>query len=337
MMKRSFGWAGMGIALLMGMSAGAQNPLAPEYHFKPVGDSEMKIDGVFDDAGWKKGEWLEFGGIHYSKDPAAIGGTNWNDTDLVCRTCVVYSSTGMYLACETMEFDQSCDDNEVDNYFQWYLRDSITWFFDFTGNPRQAKIWYGDTEPWEPEKEENFVEGRKWYPGEFIIAMTATEDMNKLYTRRFDHGKRGGGRTDTDGPWWLQDDQGRDLKGMHMTDWVAVYKFVDTYNTAFQAAYPKTHVYELYVPWASIETSPYSDTPEVADMALEDQDLYGWQLMKPDPIDSHKILFTPLVIATSNSPTFGGQIMWVGTGDDDSTWGLASFVKETYVDDWSVF
>ncbi|NPU96923.1 MAG: hypothetical protein HPY51_06870 [Candidatus Omnitrophica bacterium] len=336
-MRRSSIFASIGFVWFLGMSAGAQNPLAPEYHFMLVADSEMRIDGVFDDAGWAKGEWLEFGGIGYPVNPAAIGGTNWNDADLVCRTCVVHSPTGMYFACETMEFDQSCDDNETTNYHQWYLRDSMTWFFDFTGNPRQAKIWYGDTEPWEPDKVENFVEGRKWYPGEFIIAMTAVEDMNKLYTRRFDHGRRGGGRTDTDGPWWLQDDQGRDLKGMHMTDWVAVYKFVETYHESFKAEYPFTHVYELFVPWSSIETSPYSDTPEVADMFPEDQDLFGWELKKPDPLDSRKVLFTPLVIATSNSPTFGGQIMWVGTGDDDSTWAPASFVVATNVEEWPLF
>jgi hypothetical protein len=67
-------------------------------------------------------------------------------------------------------------------------------------------------------------------------------------------------------------------------------------------------------------------------------DKLGWKPMLPNPLAGSKISFTHLCIDT-DLPAGGyqAQAMWVGDGDNDANWTVATFGEMTAVEVWEVY
>ena len=119
--------------VLAGMNGWAQNPDAPQYTINFTGGSA--IDGDVSD--WSNAEW-----VTYDKDSVVeTFGKNWNDPDAVCTFAMMYNDEALYCAAEVEDDLISHADTTP---FQWWTRDGVQWFIDFTNNPEQEILLYPD-------------------------------------------------------------------------------------------------------------------------------------------------------------------------------------------------
>ncbi len=300
-------------------SSHGKNPLGPLYTIHVAGD--ITIDADVSD--WEGAEW-----VTYDKNSIEeTGGYNWNDPDAVCTFAMMYDSEALYCAAQ-VEDDFISYSPETTTWHAWWERDGIQWFIDFTNNEEQEILLWPDY--WEAI--ENIEAGAKWLPGEMIIAIGATEDQTLTTTRQWPVGTRDGDRSDWNDLTLLD---GTVVRGEVNEDWVSVVDVTDS-----------GYIVEVKVPWESLEESKYFNDPEgidpanpddIGDYAYEDLDNYGWEPRLPDPLAGSKIGFTHLCIDTDlPDGGFDAQVMWVGDGDDDSTWTEALFAEPTEITEWAI-
>lgn len=305
-MKKQIVW--FTVVLFVSFSAWAQNPDAPEYIIQYTGGPV--IDGDLSD-------WGNANMVTYDKDSVSdTFGTNWNDPNAVCTFAMMYNEEALYLAAEVTDNVISHADTTP---YQWWTRDGVQWFFDFTHNPEQDVILYPDA----------FIafedNDRQWLPGETIIAIGATEDQTLETTRRWCVGTRQGYRSDRDATT-LED--GTTVQGEVNEGWETIVIVEEGKYTV-----------EVKVPWESLATSKYWSDPDPipADMDFLELDKLGWDLMLPEPLPGSSVTFTHLCIDTDLAEGgFEAQMMWVGDGDSDTNWTTATFSEATPVMSWEI-
>lgn len=297
------------VAILTGMSGWAQNPNAPTHTINYTGGPT--IDGDLSD--WGNAEW-----ITYDKDSVVkTFGTNWNDPDAICTFSTLYNEEALYCAADVEDY--RIYHVNTTTPFEWWTRDGVQWFIDFTNNPEQEILLY-------PDFFDNIESGGQWLPGEMIIAIGATEDQTVNTTRRWCVGTRLGNRSDV-ADKTLED--GTVVRGEVNEGWeVAV--FVDGTK----------YIIEAKIPWDSIQRSKYYSDPDPlpAEIDFDEMDKLGWTPRLPDPLAGSTISFTHLCIDTDlPAGGFDAQAMWVGDGDDDAHWTTATFAIPTPVGQWELF
>ncbi len=301
------------------VSSYGKNPLGPLYTIHMAGD--ITIDGNVTD--WDGAEWVTYDANSIDE----TGGTNWNDPDAVCTFAMMYDSEALYCAAQ-VEDNFISFSPDTTTWHAWWERDGVQWFIDFTNNGEQEVILWPDY--WETV--ENVEAGMKWLPGEMIIAIGATEDQTLTTTRQWPVGTRDGDRSDATTTTLLD---GTVVQGEVNEDWECVVEIVEN-----------GYIIELRVPWESLEESKYFSDPEGIDPAnpddigeytYEDLDNYGWEPRLPDPLAGSKIGFTHLCIDTDlPEGGFDAQVMWVGDGDEDTSWTEAIFAETNAVLDWEI-
>lgn len=297
--------------LVFGKPVWAQNPNGPLYTIHGAGN--ITIDG--DTSDWSTAEWVTYDGASVS----STGGMNWNDSDAVCTFAMVYDTEALYLGARVQDNVLSFN-VDTTQPFEWWTRDGVSWFFDFTGNPSQEIILY-------PDVFTNFENnpGQNWLPGEMIIVIGAIEDQTHEMANRWPVGTRDGDRSDS---WDFTQPDGSVARGEKIDAMESVV-VIDGSNYTIEAR----------IPWTALERSTYySDPEDPSTLTPEELDQLGWELMLPNPLAGSNILFTNLVL-DSDLPEggFDSQIMWVGDGDIDTNWTIATFAEITGVQDWPVF
>lgn len=299
--------------VLAGGAAEAQDK--PVYTINPV--SGLSIDGDLSD--WTGAEFETYS----ASTVADTGGSDFGTTpDAVCTFAMMYNNENLYLACEVEDDIISFVDTTT--LHAWWERDGVQWFIDFTNNPEQEIILYPDFF----FDFENVGGASKWLPGETIIAIGATEDQTVPMTRQWPVGTRDGDRSDWND---FTLDDGSVVRGEVNEAWESVV-VID------ESASPAKYTIEVRVPWSSLEESKYYSDPEDPTSLLpEDLDQLGWEPLLPEPLAGSTIGFTHLCIDCDLAAGgFDSQVMWVGDGDNDTTWGQATFAESSPVRYWEL-
>lgn len=312
-MKKSILFFLASAIFLMAFDASAKNPLGPNYKIQAA--KSLKIDGDLSD--WPKDSFVTYS----ASTVESTGGSVFNGTPhTTCKFAMMWDNEAFYLASEVL--DDNISYNTSTEPYQWWTRDGVQWFLDFTNNDRQdVMLW-----PEELSEVENDP-NQKWLPGEMIIVIGATEDQKDPGTCLWPVGTRAGNRSDA-ADTILED--GTAVRSEFNDQWKSIVKV--TPNTKY--------VIEVKVPWASFEKSKYySDPANVsADADPDVMNKLGWKPMLPKTLAGSTILFTHLCIDT-DLPDGGyeSQSMWVGDGDNDSNWSDATFVAPVEVETWQLF
>lgn len=308
-MKKNFGIVLTAAVLFSGLTGWAQNANAPKYTINY--SSAPTINGELSD--WSKAEW-----VTYDKNTVAnTFGHNWNDPNAVCTFATMYNKDALFCAAEVQ--DDVISHVNTTTAYAWWERDGVQWFIDFTNSPEQEVFSY-------PDFFERFEAAGEWLPGEMIVDIGASEDQTVETTRRWCVGTRLGSRSDS---FDKTLDDGTVVRGEVNEAWDVVVKITGGKYTI-----------EAKIPWTSIEKSKYYSDPDPvpADVDPTTLDKLGWKPMLPDPLAGSKITFTHLCIDTDlPAGGFQAQAMWVGDGDNDANWTVATFGASTPVETWEVY
>ncbi|MEW6234421.1 MAG: sugar-binding protein [Candidatus Omnitrophota bacterium] len=308
----------LGIMLLASIPAFGKNPLGPGYAISFA--RGVVIDGNFDD--WSGAEWVKYS----ASSIGATGGYNWNNPETDCTFAMMYDDEALYCAAKVN--DDIISFKESTTPFEWWTRDGVMWFIDFTNNDEQEILLW-------PDAFQDFegANSQKWLPGEMIVVIGATEDQTSIRTRRWSVGTRNGDRSDSSDRTMAD---GTVVRGEVNENWESKVIITGT-----------NYIVEAKVPWSSLERSQYYSDPVGVDpsnpdntggLTLDELDRLGWKPLLPNPLAGSKIGFTHLWIDCDlPAGGFDAQVMWVGDGDIDARWTEATFAIPTPVFDWDLF
>lgn len=290
------------------VTAYSQNPDGPEYPIKVAG--EITIDGDLSD--WGNAEFVTYDRNTVSE----TGGMDWNGTDAVCTFAMMYDNEALYISAQVEDDIHSYNLANTSEY-AWWERDGVQWFIDFTSDPMQPVTLYPDF----VDTYEDLSGDGTWLPGEMIIVIGATEDQADSTTRRWPVGTRSGARSDNE----ITLPDGSTPRGEVNDAWEVVVVLDDADYTV-----------EGKIPFESLEKSKFfSDPEDTSQLTPEELDKLGWEPRIPEPLPGSSILFTHLCIDVDiPEGGFDTQVMWVGDGDRDANWAIATFAEMTVVDDW---
>ncbi len=318
MRQKGIGLWVLAILVLMNSPVFGKNALGPGYTIQYA--NGITVDGAVSD--WSNAEWVTYSATSITK----TGGYNWNGPETDCTFAMLYDDEALYCAAQVS--DDTISFVETTNVFEWWTRDGVMWFIDFTNNEEQeVTLWPDIFDDFESES------NGKWLPGETIIALGPTVDLTSLRNNLWCVGTRNGNRSDS-ADKTLAD--GTVVRGEQNTEW-ETRVIISGSN----------YVIESKIPWDSLERSKYYSDPEGVDPSNPDNlggltedelDKLGWKPLLPSPLAGSTIGFTHLWIDTDIAAGgFEAQAMWVGDGDSDAHWTEATFVVPVPVHQWELF